>query len=80
VHNALTSARAKVRRTPEAAQCTPRTCAPPDHPGNGHLETFLRESGAGLSSVVRLNYYATEVDRFFEAYYDVVGRLAEAVC
>lgn len=45
-----------------------------------NLETVLRGSGAGLSDVVRLNYYTTDVDRFFEAYDAVVGRLAEAGC
>ena len=42
------------------------------------LETVLRESGAGLSDVVRLNYYTTDVDRFFEAHDAVTGRLSEA--
>jgi enamine deaminase RidA (YjgF/YER057c/UK114 family) len=45
----------------------------PVHPEDMHaqinyafdnLETVLRESGAGLSDVVRLNYYTTDVDRF----------------
>jgi enamine deaminase RidA (YjgF/YER057c/UK114 family) len=45
-----------------------------------NLETVLRGSGAGLSDVVRLNYYTTDVDRFFEAYDAVVSRLAEAGC
>ncbi len=45
-----------------------------------NLETVLRESGAGLSDVVRLNYYTTDLDHFFEAYDAVVGRLAEAGC
>ena len=45
-----------------------------------NLETVLRESGAGLSDVVRLNYYTTDVDRFFEAYEAVLSRLAEAGC
>jgi enamine deaminase RidA (YjgF/YER057c/UK114 family) len=30
--------------------------------------------------VVRLNYYTTDVDRFFEAHDALVGRLAEAGC
>ena len=29
-----------------------------------NLETVLREAGAGLSDVVRLNFYTTDVDRF----------------
>ena len=45
-----------------------------------NLETVLRESGAGLSDVVRLNYYTTDVDLLLEAYDAVVGRLAEADC
>ena len=45
-----------------------------------NLETLLRESGARLSEVVRLNYYTIDVDRFFEAHDAVVGRLAEAGC
>jgi enamine deaminase RidA (YjgF/YER057c/UK114 family) len=61
----------------------------PVHPEDMHaqinyafdnLETVLRESGAGLSDVVRLNYYTTDVDRFFEAHDAVVGRLAAAGC
>jgi enamine deaminase RidA (YjgF/YER057c/UK114 family) len=58
----------------------------PVHPEDMHaqinyafdnLETVLRESGAGLSDVVRLNYYTTDVDRFFEAHDAVVGRSAD---
>jgi enamine deaminase RidA (YjgF/YER057c/UK114 family) len=45
-----------------------------------NLETVLRRSGAGLSDVVRLNYYTTDVDGFFGAYDAIVGRLAEAGC
>lgn len=45
-----------------------------------NLETVLREAGTELSEVVRLNYYTTDVDRFFEAYDAIVGRLAEAGC
>ncbi len=45
-----------------------------------NLEAVLREAGAELSDVVRLNYYTTDVDRFFEAYGAAVGRLAEAGC
>ncbi len=45
-----------------------------------NLETVLREAGAQLSDVVRLNYYTTDVDRFFEASGVAVGRLAEAGC
>ena len=45
-----------------------------------NLETVLREAGAELSDVVRLNIYTTDVDRFFEAYGATAGRLAEAGC
>ncbi len=45
-----------------------------------NLETVLREGGFELSDVVRLNYYTTDVDRFFEAYGAAAGRLAEAGC
>jgi enamine deaminase RidA (YjgF/YER057c/UK114 family) len=45
-----------------------------------NLETVLREAGFELSDVVRLNYYTTDVDRFFEAYGAAAGRLAEAGC
>jgi len=39
-----------------------------------NLETVLRESGMGLSDVVRLNYYTTDVDAFFGAM-EVVARM-----
>jgi enamine deaminase RidA (YjgF/YER057c/UK114 family) len=45
-----------------------------------NLETVLREAGAELSDVVRLNFYTTDVDRFFEAYGVAIGRLSEAGC
>ena len=45
-----------------------------------NLEIVLREAGAGLSDVVHLNYYTTDVDLLLEAYDAVVGRLAEADC
>jgi enamine deaminase RidA (YjgF/YER057c/UK114 family) len=45
-----------------------------------NLETVLREAGLGLSDVVRLNYYTTDVDRFFEAYEVVDTRLTESGC
>jgi enamine deaminase RidA (YjgF/YER057c/UK114 family) len=45
-----------------------------------NLETVLREAGAELSDVVRLNYYTTDVDRFFEAYDAVITRLSGAGC
>jgi enamine deaminase RidA (YjgF/YER057c/UK114 family) len=61
----------------------------PVHPGDmeaqlnqtlDNLETVLREAGAGLSDVVRLNIYTTDVDGFFEAYGAAAGRLAQAGC
>ena len=61
----------------------------PVHPGDmeaqlnqtlDNLETVLREAGAGLSDVVRLNIYTTDVDRFFEAFGAAAGRLAQAGC
>ena len=46
-----------------------------------NLETLLAEAGFGLSDVVRLNYYTTDVDRFFgEAFGSLAGRMAEAGC
>ena len=45
-----------------------------------NLETVLRESGAGLSDVVRLNYYTTDVDLLLEAYDALLDRLGEAGC
>ena len=45
-----------------------------------NLETVLREAGAGLSDVVRLNIYTTDVDGFLGAYGSLAGRLAEAGC
>ena len=45
-----------------------------------NLETVLRQAGAELSDVVRLNYYTTDVDRFVEAYDAVVARLSRAGC
>ncbi len=45
-----------------------------------NLETVLREAGAQLSDVVRLNIYTTDVDRYFEAFDAAAGRLAETGC
>ncbi len=61
----------------------------PTHPGDmaaqmgqalDNLEAVLKGAGAGLSDVVRLNIYTTDVDGFFEAYGPMAGRLAEAGC
>ena len=46
-----------------------------------NLETVLREAGLGLSDVVRLNYYVTDVNAFLEAYEsDTMSRLSQAGC
>lgn len=45
-----------------------------------NLETLLREGGMDLASVVRLNYYTTDVDALFAAYGTLVERLAAAGC
>jgi enamine deaminase RidA (YjgF/YER057c/UK114 family) len=45
-----------------------------------NLEAVLREAGFTLADVVRLNYYATDVDAFIEAGAVHGGRLAEAGC
>jgi enamine deaminase RidA (YjgF/YER057c/UK114 family) len=39
-----------------------------------NLDTVSREAGMGLSDVVRLNYYTTDVDAFFGAM-EVVARM-----
>ena len=45
-----------------------------------NLETVLRQAGYTLADVVRLNYYTTDVDAFFESYGVVATRLGEARC
>jgi enamine deaminase RidA (YjgF/YER057c/UK114 family) len=46
-----------------------------------NLETVLHEAGLGLSDVVRLNYYVTDVNAFLEAYEsDTMSRLSQAGC
>ena len=45
-----------------------------------NLETVLRAAGMNLSNVVRLNYYTTDVDSFFQNYDVVAGRLLGAGC
>ena len=40
-----------------------------------NLEAVLRETGMGLSDVVRLNYYTTDVDAFFGAMDAVTDRM-----
>ena len=46
-----------------------------------NLETVLREAGLGLESVVRLNYYVTDMERFFVEGAPVIGaRLGGQAC
>ena len=45
-----------------------------------NLESVLHESGCGLSNVVRLNYYTTDLDEFFEAMEVLARRLKAAGC
>jgi enamine deaminase RidA (YjgF/YER057c/UK114 family) len=45
-----------------------------------NLKTILREEGLDLLGFVRLNNYITDVNRFFEAYDALVGRLPEPDC
>ena len=45
-----------------------------------NLEEVLRNAGGSLSNVVRLNYYTTDVDKFFAAHDIVITRLKEAGC
>ena len=45
-----------------------------------NLETVLTQAGFSLSDVVRLNFYPTDVDSFFEAFPAAAQRLAEAGC
>ncbi len=45
-----------------------------------NLETVLGQAGFQLSDVVRLSFYTTDVDRFFEAYDALASRLGAASC
>jgi enamine deaminase RidA (YjgF/YER057c/UK114 family) len=45
-----------------------------------NLETVLTGAGFTFADVMRLNYYTTDVDRFFESYEVMATRLAEAGC
>ena len=46
-----------------------------------NVETVLKESGDALSNVVRMNYYTTDVDAFFEVYGgSLIQRLRDADC
>jgi enamine deaminase RidA (YjgF/YER057c/UK114 family) len=61
----------------------------PVHPGDmvaqldqavDNLETVLRDAGMTLANVVRLNYYATDIDAFFGAGEQLGRRLSEGGC
>jgi enamine deaminase RidA (YjgF/YER057c/UK114 family) len=43
-----------------------------------NVETVLKEAGFSLSDVVRLNYYATDIDAFFEAQDVITTRMTAA--
>lgn len=45
-----------------------------------NLETVLQAAGLNLASVVRLNYYTTDVDGFIAAADEYGGRLAATGC
>ncbi|MGH2838839.1 MAG: RidA family protein [Thermoleophilaceae bacterium] len=45
-----------------------------------NLETVLSEAGYTLADVVRLNYYVTDVDAFFQAGEVYGPKLAQAEC
>ena len=45
-----------------------------------NLEAVLKTAGFSLSDVVRLNYYTTDVDKFFEAHDIVTDRVSRAGC
>ena len=43
-----------------------------------NLETVLKTAGFTLADVTRLNYYTTDVDKFFESHDIVANRLSRA--
>jgi enamine deaminase RidA (YjgF/YER057c/UK114 family) len=43
-----------------------------------NLETVLREAGLELSNLVRLNYFTTDIDAFFQGFEAAAARLGEA--
>lgn len=45
-----------------------------------NLETVLGEAGFALADVVRMNYFVTDVDAFFQAGEIYGARLAKAGC
>jgi enamine deaminase RidA (YjgF/YER057c/UK114 family) len=72
-----------------AGQASMSADGKPAHPGDmraqitqslDNLEAVLNAAGYGLSDVVRLNYYTTDVDALFASYDAVIARLAEAGC
>lgn len=45
-----------------------------------NLETVLNAAGLALADVVRVNYFTTDVDRFFTAFHLAIERFAAAGC
>lgn len=45
-----------------------------------NLQTVLEQAGFTLGHIVRLNVYTTDVDKTFESYGEIVGRLSAAGC
>jgi enamine deaminase RidA (YjgF/YER057c/UK114 family) len=45
-----------------------------------NLEVVLSQAGFTLADVVRMNYYTTDVDRFFEVYDVIATRVTNASC
>ena len=45
-----------------------------------NLETVLKAAGFTLADVIRLNYYTTDVDKFFESHDIIKRRLSGAGC
>lgn len=45
-----------------------------------NLETVLTAAGFTFADIMRLNYYTTDIDRFFEVYEVLASRLAETGC
>ena len=80
----------KVSKEQQTLYCSGQTAMDPDGKpvGEGdmraqlayslqNLETVLTQAGYSLTDVVRLNYYTTDVDLFFQHYDVVLTRLAE---
>ena len=45
-----------------------------------NLETVLKAAGFTLADVIRLNYYTTDVDKFFESHDVLTNRFSQAGC